>query len=90
MIKMMCWYCRKKWMKIGVNDMNKFMEKEKEIAREYNALSLEERKKIKRYRDGQRLLDFEQLKILLTRSHKRTMNEITQWENNILKGIDKE
>ena len=77
-------------MKIGVNDMNKFMEKEKEIAREYNALSLEERKKIKRYRDGQRLLDFEQLKILLTRSHKRTMNEITQWENNILKGIDKE
>ncbi len=70
--------------------MNKFMEKEKEIAREYNALSLEERKKIKRYRDGQRLLDFEQLKILLTRSHKRTMNEITQWENNILKGIDKE
>ena len=77
-------------MKIGVNDMNKFMEKEKEIAREYNALSLEERKRIKRYRDGQRLLDFEQLKILLTRSHKRTMNEITQWENNILKGIDKE
>lgn len=62
---------------------NKFVEIDFKISDEFNALPFEERKKIRRFTEAQRLRSFEQLKALLVRNHKRTLREITVWEQSI-------
>ena len=68
---------------------NKYLEKHSEISEEFNALPFEERIRIIRFKEATRLLLMEQIKDVLKKNHQRTLKELTDWENNILQGIEK-
>lgn len=64
-------------------------QRNKEVSEKFNSLPFEERKKIHIFLANQQLTTIEQIKNKLHTNYIRQRDELTDWQNNILRDMER-